>query len=117
MAVILVSALLLDACNGCSSSNPQQVRDATANATATIKNDAKAMAEGVRDGLRRPSSESPLDLNTATKAQLSSLPGVTEPTADRIIAERPYRTPHDLIDRHLLTPIEYNRIADRITVK
>ena len=35
----------------------------------------------------------------------------------RIVANRPYHTPHDLIDRRLVTADEYKQIADRITVK
>lgn len=111
--------LLLEGCNACYSrpSNPEQVREATANATAELKNDTKAVAEGVRDGLRRPSTDKPLDLNTASKGQLTSLPGISDETAERIANNRPYRTTHDLLDRHLVNREEYDRIADRITVK
>ena len=102
---ILGSSLLLQGCNACysRSNNPEQVREATANATAEIKNDTKAIAQGVRDGLRRPSADKPLDLNTASKGQLTSLPGISDDTAERIAANRPYRTPHDLLDRRLVT--------------
>jgi DNA uptake protein ComE-like DNA-binding protein len=120
LAIVVVGgALLLEGCNACYNrpSNPEQVREATANATAEIKNDTKAVAEGVRDGLRRPSSDKPLDLNTASKGQLTSLPGISDDTAARIAENRPYRTPHDLLDRRLVSREEYNRIADRITVK
>ncbi len=111
--------LLLAGCNACTTrpSNPEQVRQATANATAQIKNDTKAVAEGVRDGLRRSSSDQPLNLNTATQSQLTALPGISNETAERIVANRPYHTTHDLIDRRLVTAGQYNQIADRITAK
>jgi DNA uptake protein ComE-like DNA-binding protein len=111
--------MFIAGCSACSTQpqNPEQVRQATANATSEIKNDAKAVAEGVRDGLRRPSTDEPLDLNTATEAQLKSLPGISGETAARIVADRPYKTTHDLIDRRLLTSAEYDQIASRITVK
>ena len=110
--------LLLAGCSACSTqpSNPEQVRQATANATSEIKNDTKAVAEGIRDGLSRPSPEHPINLNNATESQLTSLPGISNETAARIVANRPYHTPHDLIDRRLVTPDEYKQIADRITV-
>lgn len=112
------STLFLEGCNACySRPNPEQVREATANATAAIKNDTKAVAEGVRDGLRRPSADKPLDLNTASKGQLTSLPGISDEAADRIAANRPYRNAHDLLDRRLVSREEYEQIADRITVK
>jgi len=106
-------------CTSCSNqpSNPEQVRQSTANATAEIKNDVKAAAEGVRDGLRRPTPDQPLDLNTASKSQLTTLPGISDETADRIMANRPYRNTHELIDRKLVSPTEYGQIASQITVR
>ena len=97
--------LLLAGCSACSTqpSNPEQVRQATANATSELKNDTKAVAEGIRDGLKRPSSDHPIDLNTATQSQLTTLPGITDETAKRIVANRPYHSAHDLIDRRLVT--------------
>ena len=111
--------LLLAGCSACSTqpSNPEQVRQATANATSELKNDTKAVAEGIRDGLKRPSSDHPIDLNTATQSQLTTLPGISDETAARIVANRPYRSAHDLIDRRLVSSEEYKQIADRITVK
>lgn len=111
--------LLLAGCSACSTqpSNPEQVRQATANATSELKNDTKAVAEGVRDGLTRPSADHPINLNTATQSQLTTLPGMSDETAARIVANRPYHSAHDLIDRRLVTPDEYKQIADRITAK
>lgn len=117
-AFALGGNLLLAGCSACSTQpqSPEQVRRQTANATSEIKNDAKAVAEGVRDGLRRPSTES-LDLNSATAEQLTSLPGINGQTADRIVANRPYRSTHDLVDRRLVTSSQYDQIASHITVK
>ncbi|MFZ0706644.1 MAG: helix-hairpin-helix domain-containing protein [Candidatus Korobacteraceae bacterium] len=120
LASIAIPALLMIAgCSACSTqpSNPEQVRQATANATSELKNDTKAVAEGIRDGLQRPSPEHPINLNTATQSQLTTLPGVSDETAARIVANRPYHSAHDLIDRRLVTPDEYKQIADRITAK
>lgn len=118
-AVAFMGILFLAGCSACTTQpqSPEQVRQATANATSEIKNDTKAVAEGVRDGLRSPSPDKPLDLNTASKSQLTSLPGITDETAARIVANRPYHSAHDLIDRRLVTSAEYNQIASRVTVK
>lgn len=118
VAVVLFS-LSLDGCNACFNkpSNPDEVREKTAAATAEAKNDAKAFAEGVRDGLRRPTPDRPLDLNSAPKSQLKALPGMTDEAADRIIAARPYSTEHELLDKRILSREEYNKIADSVTVK
>jgi hypothetical protein len=103
------------ACNS-QPSSPDQVRAKTAEATAEIKQDAQALAQGVRDGLTRPSPDKPLNLNSASKSQLMSLPGMDDATADRVIAGRPYSSEHQLLDRRIVSREEYNKIADSVTV-
>src|ERR1039458_9612463 len=88
--------LLLAALAGCTQQkqSPQELREKTAEATAEAKSDAKAVVEGIREGWNR---NKPLDLNTATRDQLVSLPGVTAWEADRVMAGRPYDDPSDLV--------------------
>lgn len=57
----------------------------------------------------------PVNLNTATREQLMTLPGIDAALADRIIAARPFTATTDLTERGLLTPAEYTRIESRIT--
>ena len=107
--------LLLAALAGCTQpQNSQELKEKTAQATAEVKRDAKAVAAGIREGWSR---DKPLDLNIATKEQLLSLPGMTEAEADRVIAGRPYDDPHDLVKRHLMPKAEYDKIADQVTAK
>jgi DNA uptake protein ComE-like DNA-binding protein len=121
---LIVSALVVSAlpigfagCNNTQSPTPEQVRQKTADATATLKEDAKALGEGVREGLTRPTPEKPIDLNHATKGQIMNLPGMDDGTADRIIAGRPYTSEHQLLERHIVSRDEYTKIADIVTVK
>ena len=108
---ILLLALLM----GCNQrQSPQELKEKTAEATAEAKSDAKAVAEGIREGWNR---NKPLDLNTATKEQLLSLPGVTGGEADRVIAGRPYNDPDDLVKRHIMSKTEYDKIAGQVTAK
>jgi DNA uptake protein ComE-like DNA-binding protein len=118
LSALVVSALPLGfvGCNN-NQPTPEQVRQKTADATATMKNDAKALGEGVREGLTRPSADQPLDLNSASKTSLMGLPGVDDATADRIIAGRPYSSEHQLLDRHIVSRDEYSKIADSVTVR
>ncbi len=106
-------------CTSCGTKpeTPEQVRQQTAAATAQLKDNAKAVAEGLRDGLTRPSPDKPLDVNSASKTQLEGLPGIDDAAAERIIAGRPYSSEHDLLEKRIVSRDEYNRIADSITVK
>jgi len=107
--------LLLAALTGCSQQqNSQDLKEQTAQATAEVKRDAKAVAAGISEGWSR---DKPLDLNTATREQLLSLPGVTAAEADRVIAGRPYSEPGEVVTRRIMTKIEYDKIADRVTAK
>jgi DNA uptake protein ComE-like DNA-binding protein len=94
--------------------NSEQLKEKTAAATAQMKADAQAVASGIREGWSR---DKPLDLNSATRDQLLSLPGMTDPEADRVIAARPYNQPDDLVKRRILPKAEYDQITDRITAK
>jgi DNA uptake protein ComE-like DNA-binding protein len=109
LAMALVAGL-----TGCAShQNPEEVKEKTAQATAELKSDAKAVAEGVREGWSR---DKPLNINTASREDLVSLPGVTEAEADKVVARRPYDDPHELVTRGALPKSKYDRIADRLTV-
>jgi DNA uptake protein ComE-like DNA-binding protein len=108
--------LCLAVCLGCApNQSPDQLREKTAEATSTLKRDTKAVAEGVKEGLSS-NSKSTIDLNKASKDDLSALPGISARTADRIIAERPYASTHQLVTRHLLSEDAYAQIQDRVTV-
>jgi DNA uptake protein ComE-like DNA-binding protein len=72
----LVATVLLAALAACTSKqDPQELKEKTARATAELKVDAKAVAAGIREGWSR---DKPLDVNSATREQLITLPGVSE---------------------------------------
>ncbi len=98
---------------GCGHQNPQDLKEKTAHVTAELKRDTKAVASGIREGW---SQYKTVDLNSATKEQLMTLPGVNAQAADRIIAGRPYAHPEDLVSRHIMSRKEYERISDLLKV-
>jgi DNA uptake protein ComE-like DNA-binding protein len=62
----------------------------------------------------RPSrSGDKLDINRASKRQLSSLPGIVM-YADKIIAGRPYNTKLDLVKRGIVPLSVYDKVKGRI---
>lgn len=106
--------LVLVGCMSCSvHQNPQQLKEKTAETTAALKRDAKAVAAGVREGWSR---DRPLDLNHATQPQLESLQGINAAKADRIIANRPYSKPDELLSRGVLSRRDYDTISKLVTV-
>jgi len=55
-----------------------------------------------------------LDLNTATTAQLKTLPGMGDAYAKRIAEGRPYSMKNQLVRRGILPQAAYDRIKDLI---
>jgi DNA uptake protein ComE-like DNA-binding protein len=112
-SLTLLASLLAIGAACAPNQSPDQLRQKTAEETATLKRDTKAVAEGVKEGL---SNKRSVDLNKASKDDLTTLPGISVQRADRIIAERPYANTHQLVTRHVLTEDEYTQIQDRVIV-
>jgi competence protein ComEA len=110
--------LMLAGLVGCTQQqqSPDDLKEKTAQVTAEAKSDAKAVAEGIREGLSR-SDNKLLDLNSASKSQLMTLPGVSAAQADRVIAGRPYSDPGELVTRHIMPGAEYDKISGKVTAK
>ncbi len=109
-----IGFMLMLALTACQPQNSQDLREQTAKTTAEVKSNAKAVAQGIREGWSRNKTH---DLNTASKEELLALPDLTESQAGRIIAGRPYSDPSELLKRRILPKAEYDKIADQITVK
>jgi DNA uptake protein ComE-like DNA-binding protein len=56
----------------------------------------------------------PINLNTASKADLLRLPGVTEIDAQRVIDGRPYRSKTDLLDKKIVSAETYATISVKV---
>ena len=111
LAVTLCVVTLTGCLSGCFSSNPDALKETTADATAAAKRATGQIAQGVVQGLFR---KGPLDVNTATAAQLAKLPGMTPALASAIIAGRPYGKPQELVSDHILTRAQFNRIKAQL---
>jgi len=127
---------LMDACNPPASD--QHLQEQAAQATEQAKQgskealaDAKVaaanaeravndVAAGVKQGLdnKTPATGgSRLDLNSASQADLASLPGISPGKARQIIDHRPYTSSHDLVKAGILTERQFEDIAAQVTVR
>jgi DNA uptake protein ComE-like DNA-binding protein len=87
-------------------------------AAADAERKVNAIAAGVKDGLKKPAAgqtTEPINVNSAGRTQLESLPGIGDASARRIIDDRPYATKHDLVRKGAISSSEYRHIADLIT--
>jgi len=85
-------------------------------AAANAERKVNDIAAGVREGLHtdgKPSAGS-IDINSASASQLEMLPGISAARARRIIDNRPYTSPHDLVSKGVVSEAEYSRVSTKI---
>lgn len=135
-AISLTAALAwLAGCNSNGSpKSDQQVQQQAAQTTEQVKQGAKEaaadakvaaanaerkvddVANGVKEGLHSDSKPSPgtIDINSASTGELETLPGISAVRAQRIIDNRPYSAPHDLVSKGVVSEAEYARVSGKV---
>jgi DNA uptake protein ComE-like DNA-binding protein len=137
MSRVYIIVLCLALLAGCSTKpeDTQKTRQEAADVAAQLKQDTKqaatelkqgahearkqgtAIAQGVREGWSRDNSKKIVNVNSASEADLLTLPGFTRHKAIDVIENRPYRTPHDLVSKGILSETDYSRVASRISTR
>jgi len=72
--------------------------------------------ETYRDVVHGDDDVDRLELNSATKKQLSRLPGLNDEDAARIVANRPYANKRALLDRGIVGERKYDQIESYVYV-
>ena len=57
-----------------------------------------------------------VELNSAGRKRLASLPGISDDEADQIVASRPYENRRDLVRKRVLSEDEFQRVKDYVYV-
>jgi len=94
----------------------QQGASSATSTPATSSAPAKA-AKATKMTAKKVTHVAKTDLNSASKEDLMKLPGVTDETAEKIVAARPFKTKAELRSKGIVTKKEYAKIAMKVIAK
>jgi len=89
-------------------------------AQTKAKSTPKAQAPAAKAAPAQKTTPAPntlIDLNSATKAELETLPGIGDAYADKIIAGRPYARKDQLVTKKVIPQATFDKIKDNVIAR
>jgi competence protein ComEA len=107
LVALLVAVLFAVVSLGVSPALAQSSAPAKTDAPAKAKTDTKADAK----------KKEPLDINSASAAELKAVAGIGEADAKKIVENRPYKSTDELVQKKVVPKATYDKIKGQIVAK
>lgn len=84
---------------------------------ATLFGGGLVVAQAKQEPKKEEAAAAALDINSATEAELKTLPGIGDAYAKKIIAGRPYANKTQLVSKNIVPQATYDKIVGQIIAK